>query len=155
MWGAGGRWVGGDDDPVVTAVGGGFAAVGAGEFLLEAAETNARAATVEAKRLHPSLKVHTIVNGVLASASLLRDVAPHDLVVVGSGRHQGAAAFWLGNTARAVVHESPCPVVVVHGSASRGRPERVVVGIDGSDASGCALDWPPHAAAVPGGAPGG
>ena len=50
-------------------------------------------------------------------------------------------AFWLGSTARHLVHHAPCPVVVIRGAASRGRPDRVVVGVDGSSASDRALRW--------------
>jgi nucleotide-binding universal stress UspA family protein len=64
-----------------------------------------------------------------------------DLVVVGSSRHEHAAAFWLGSTPRSLIRHSPCPVVVVRGAATGGRPERIVVGVDGSDGALRALDW--------------
>jgi nucleotide-binding universal stress UspA family protein len=76
-----------------------------------------------------------------ASSALVESVDPDDLVVVGSSGHRGAAAFLLGSTPRHVVRHSPCPVVVVRGAASRGGPDRVVVGIDGSPAAERALRW--------------
>ena len=59
-----------------------------------------------------------------------------DLVVVGASRHDGIAALVAGSTTRRVLHDSPCPVAVIRGAVSRGRPDRVVVGIDGSEAVG-------------------
>jgi len=75
------------------------------------------------------------------STALIDNVDPHDLVVVGASSHRGAAAVWLGSTSRYIVRHSPCPVVVVRGAATRGRPDRVVVGVDGSRASELALRW--------------
>lgn len=85
-----------------------------------------------------------IINEALAESpafALVDSADAEDLIVVGASSHQGAAAFWLGSTARHVVRHSPCPVVVVRGTASRGRPDRVVVGIDGSAMSNRALAW--------------
>lgn len=76
-----------------------------------------------------------------ASDALVEGAGPDDLIVVGASGHHGAAAFWLGSTPRHVVRHSPCPVVVVRGATSRGRPDRVVVGIDGSPSSERALRW--------------
>ena len=50
-------------------------------------------------------------------------------------------AIMLGSTSRSLVRTSPCPVAVVRGAASRGRPDRVVVGVDGSPPSDRALQW--------------
>ena len=72
---------------------------------------------------------------------LLRGLGPDDLVVVGAARHDGVSAIVLGSTTRRVVRDSPCPVVVVRGAASRGRPDRIVVGVDGSLASERAVRW--------------
>lgn len=85
-----------------------------------------------------------IINEVLAESpayALVDSADAEDLMVVGASSHHGAAAFWLGSTARHVVRHSPCPVVVVRGAASRGCPDRVVVGIDGSAISNRALAW--------------
>jgi nucleotide-binding universal stress UspA family protein len=76
-----------------------------------------------------------------AATALLDNAEPDDLVVVGASSHVGAAAFWLGSTPRHVVRHSPCPVAVVRGASTRGRPDRVVVGVDGSPTSDRALQW--------------
>jgi nucleotide-binding universal stress UspA family protein len=67
--------------------------------------------------------------------------AADDLIVVGASGHHGAGAFWLGSTPRRLVRHSPCPVAVIRGPVSRGKPDRVVVGVDGSATSDAALAW--------------
>lgn len=89
----------------------------------------------------PGVDIDVLASAGPASQVLVQDSEPDDLVVVGASSHAGAAAFWLGSTPRYVVRHSPCPVVVVRGAASRGRPDRIVVGIDGSPASNRALRW--------------
>jgi nucleotide-binding universal stress UspA family protein len=96
-------------------------------------------ATVTA--MHPELIFTTEVSSAPVDQALLQDVSPDDLVVVGSSSHPGAAAFWLGSTPRELVHNSPCAIVVVRGAASRGGPDRVVVGVDGSADADRALRW--------------
>jgi nucleotide-binding universal stress UspA family protein len=90
---------------------------------------------------HPDLKLTTEVCAGPASTVLLRDLEEDDVVVVGASSHAGGAAFWLGSTPRHLVRHSPCPVVVVRSAASRGRPDRIVVGVDGSASSERALRW--------------
>jgi nucleotide-binding universal stress UspA family protein len=89
----------------------------------------------------PGIEIVTESCAGPAGFALVDDVEADELLVVGASSHAGAAAFWLGSTPRHVVRHSPCPVVVVRGAASRGRPDRVVVGIDGSPASDRALQW--------------
>ena len=96
-------------------------------------------ATVTA--VHPDLTITSELSSSPVDVVLLEDVGPDDLVVVGTSSHAGAAGFWLGSTPRHLVHRSPCPVVVVRGPASRGGPDRVVVGVDGSPAAQRALHW--------------
>ncbi|MEO5901629.1 MAG: universal stress protein [Ilumatobacteraceae bacterium] len=96
-------------------------------------------ATVEA--VHPDLSFTTELSSGPVEEVLLEGIGPHDLVVVGASSHPGAAAFWLGNTPRHLVRHSPCAIVVVRGPASRGGPDRVVVGIDGSATADRALRW--------------
>ena len=90
---------------------------------------------------HPGLEITTEATAGPPGFDLVRDANPDDLVVVGASGHQRGPAFWLGNTAHHVVRHSPCPVVVVRGRASRGHPDRIVVGVDGSTASEMALRW--------------
>jgi len=66
---------------------------------------------------------------------------PHDLIVLGASGQSGAAALFVGNTPRRLLRQNPCPVVIVRSAASRGRPDRIVVGIDGSLGSDRALAW--------------
>jgi nucleotide-binding universal stress UspA family protein len=90
---------------------------------------------------NPEIEILTEASAGPAALALVDNVDSGDLIVVGASSHQGAAAFWLGSTPRHLVRHSPCPVVVVRGAASRGRPDRVVVGVDGSPASERALQW--------------
>ena len=89
----------------------------------------------------PGIEIVTEVSADPAAVALLDNTDPDDLVVVGASSLEGAAAFWLGSTPRHLVRHSPCPVVVVRGTATLGRPGRIVVGIDGSPASERALQW--------------
>jgi nucleotide-binding universal stress UspA family protein len=90
---------------------------------------------------NPEIDIDLDASAGPTSDALVDGAGPDDLIVVGASGHHGAAAFWLGSTPRHVVRHSPCPVVVVRGATSRGRPDRVVVGIDGSPASERALRW--------------
>lgn len=90
---------------------------------------------------HPTLTMTTDVSPGPASIALLADVGAGDLVVVGSSSRDATSAFWLGSTPRHLVHHSPCPVAVIRGAASRGTPDRVVVGVDGSAEADQAVVW--------------
>lgn len=105
--------------------------------------TQVALATIEQKvrAVAPEIEVSTEASPQNASFALIGSADADSLIVIGAGRHTGAAAFWLGSTARYIVRHSPCPVVVVRGAASRGRPDRIVVGVDGSPASYDALAW--------------
>ena len=91
--------------------------------------------------VYPEVVVTTELSSGPVDEVLLEHVERDDLVVVGASNHPGAAAFWLGSTPRHLVHRNPCAVVVVRGPASRGGPDRMVVGIDGSPAAQRALNW--------------
>ncbi|MEO6653231.1 MAG: universal stress protein [Ilumatobacteraceae bacterium] len=90
---------------------------------------------------HPDVMVSVDVVPGPATMVLLDGLDDDDVVVVGASSHDGAAAFWLGTTPRHLVHNSPCPVAVIRGSVGGGAPDRVIVGVDGSRASGKALRW--------------
>ena len=90
---------------------------------------------------HGHLDVSTCAMIGPASAVLVEDLDADDLVVLGASSHHGSSAFWLGSTPRSVVRHSPCPVAIIRGQATIGRPDRIVVGIDGSDSSNAALVW--------------
>jgi nucleotide-binding universal stress UspA family protein len=89
----------------------------------------------------PNLPIATAVVAPPPAGALIADATNDDLIVVGASAHRGAGAFWLGSVPRAVVRGAVCPVVVVRGAASRGRPDRIVVGVDASDGSDDALLW--------------
>jgi nucleotide-binding universal stress UspA family protein len=90
---------------------------------------------------YPGLTVTTASPGDRVAGALLQGLDADDLVVVGASRHDGLAALVLGSTTRQVLHDSPCPVVVVRGATGSNRPDRLVVGVDGSEASDAALRW--------------
>ena len=93
------------------------------------------------ERSLPDLKVTAETQPGPASAVLMDRASIDGLLVVGASGHHGAGAFWLGSTARHLVRHAVCPVAVVRGAASRGRPDRIVVGVDGSATSDRALRW--------------
>jgi len=95
---------------------------------------------------HPFIEVLSEVSLDGAAEVLLDHLRADDLVVVGKGSHQDAAGSWLGDTARQVVRHSPCAVVVVPNIELGTDIKRVVVGVDGSDASRQALQWAGDAA---------
>ncbi len=120
---------------------GGWAATEAYDTLMEGCRTALAEMKDVVVKATPGIEIVLEASAGPAATALLDNVEPDDLVVVGAGSHVGAAAFWLGSTPRHVVRHSPCPVVVVRGASSRGRPDRVVVGVDGSPASERALQW--------------
>lgn len=111
------------------------------EAVREAADANAEQIRSTVIAAHPALTVTTHVSPGPVSSALLAHAMPSDLVVVGSSSHDGTAAFWLGSTPQHLVHDCPCPVAVIRGSASRGKPDRIVTGVDGSAASDLAVVW--------------
>ena len=102
---------------------------------------SAQAVKAAVAKRHPELAIDVQVILGPPRTSLTDSLASGDMLVVGTSDHEGAAGFWLGSTTRWATRHSPCPVAVVRGPASRGRPDRVVVGVDGSTASDAALLW--------------
>jgi len=111
------------------------------EAIREASVSSSEEMAAKVTATHPTLAVTAEVIPGPAASALLTDTAPTDLIVVGASSHEGAAAFWLGTTPRQLVHNSPCPVAVIRGAATRGAPDRVVVGIDGSETADAAVLW--------------
>lgn len=90
---------------------------------------------------YPELEIDVEVCLGPPRASLIQSLEPTGILVVGRSNHEGAAGFWLGSTSPWATRHSSCPVAVVRRAASRGRPDRVVVGIDGYAPSDAALLW--------------
>jgi len=109
--------------------------------LRESTDTSLQQIRETVEKAQPDLKVTCEASPNSPMGVLIGKADRDDLIVVGASGRTGVEAFLLGSTARAVVRNSPCPVVVVRGAASRGRPDRVVVGIDGSDLSDAAVEW--------------
>jgi nucleotide-binding universal stress UspA family protein len=83
-----------------------------------------------------------VVNDLPARA-LLAASQEADLVVVGARGLGGFRRLALGSVSDQVLHYSGCPVAIVRPSADElaGRPERIVVGLDGSEGSQAAFRW--------------
>lgn len=70
----------------------------------------------DAERNHPGLEVHTNLLGGGAGAAIAAyavDVKA-GLVVMGSRGHGGFTGMLLGSVSHRVVHDAPCPVMVIH-----------------------------------------
>jgi nucleotide-binding universal stress UspA family protein len=109
--------------------------------LLDSAQAMGESARDAVLAGHPRLVMTVEPSPGPASLVLAKGAEPTDLVVVGASHRHGVEAFWLGSPPRYLTRHSGCPVVVVHGAASRGRPDRIVVGVDGSPAADAAVDW--------------
>ena len=101
-----------------------------------------------ARTSHPDVTVTAeVVQG--APAPVLIEVSEDaDLVVLGT---EGTGAFeslLLGSVSHTVAHRARCAVVLVPVSAGAGGPEKVVVGVDGSEHSDAAVDWAARQAAL-------
>jgi nucleotide-binding universal stress UspA family protein len=109
----------------------------AAEWVLADAESHARTVA-------PDIKVTGELFVAGAVPTLLGQAQDAELVVVGSRGLGGVRGLLVGSVSAAVAAHAPCPVVVVHphrdGTAYPARPTgRVVVGVDGSEASTAAI----------------
>jgi nucleotide-binding universal stress UspA family protein len=82
----------------------------------------------------------------LPASALLSEAEEAELLVVGSRGLGGFKGLLLGSVSEQCLHHAPCPVAVVRDVAPDSErppdePERIVVGIDGSDASQRGLRW--------------
>ena len=84
------------------------------------------------------------------STALLDASAAADLLVIGDGRGTRFLGFSIGSVTRRCAERASCPVVVVSDVDAAADGGRVVVGVDGSAPSGCALRWAAHEASLRG-----
>lgn len=90
---------------------------------------------------HPALRVTPSISAGPAAGVLAEAGGDDGIVVVGGSHRHGVMKQLLGDTARAAVRRSACPVVVINGTAADSRPVRIVVGVDESDHARAALLW--------------
>ena len=108
--------------------------------LEESCEAALRAAVDASVRRHPSVAFDFQAVDRPAGQSLVDEAKSADLLVVGSNGLGATTSFLLGSVAGLVLHESPCPVVVVPAEPG-ALGGRIAVGIDGSHQSTAALNW--------------
>lgn len=88
---------------------------------------------------------HQRVVNELPAPALLEAAKQASLLVVGARGRGGFKGMLLGSVSQQCVHHAPCPIAVLRPTAKthpdEGVVPRVVVGIDGSEASRSALQW--------------
>jgi nucleotide-binding universal stress UspA family protein len=110
------------------------------EELAREAQSALERGRTEAESLHP-LQAKVIEGEPLRS--LMAEIAGQEatLVVVGSHGVSRATGIALGAVSTYLLHEAPCAVLVARGSIEPERwPQRIVVGVDGSDDSARAFE---------------
>lgn len=116
--------------------------------LREANEALLASRVTSAEVSHPNVSVTSeVVQGSPAPA-LLDRAAGSALVVLGDEGTGAFEALVLGSVSHTLAHRSPVPVVLVPSTSSAGGPERVVVGVDGSQYSDIAVDFAAREAAL-------
>ncbi|MEO5899057.1 MAG: universal stress protein [Ilumatobacteraceae bacterium] len=116
-------------------------AIGAFGSLAKSVEEGGTAALRQVKARCPLLDAVLEVRAGPAASVLGRESRWADLLVVGASARRGAAAFWLGSTARSVARHCACPLVVVRGLAATGVTKRIIVGVDESPEADAAVRW--------------
>ncbi len=88
----------------------------------------------------PSVPIEAVTTPVETSNALLAEAIGADLLVVTALDTDATRRSRSGSKPSRGARRSSCPVVVVRGNARR-TIQRIVVGIDTSNAAVCALDW--------------
>jgi nucleotide-binding universal stress UspA family protein len=110
-------------------------------------------AAATAAAVAPDLEVEQVEVSGLAVPVLQGESARAEMVVLGDRGLGGFSGLLIGSVAVALAAHAACPIVVVRGSEpdhTTPRPEPVVVGVDGSPASGAAVGVAFEAAALRG-----
>lgn len=110
-----------------------------GGGLRQQAQNLVEAAVVEARTVHPDVRVTGEIIDGEASAVLLGESPGAALIVLGDRGLGGFTALLVGSVAIQVATHADCPVLVARGEGHADAP--VVVGVDGSATSRAAVDF--------------
>ncbi len=99
-----------------------------------------QAAVARARSRHPGLDIATSVPWGAAAAAIVGLSAGARLVVVGAPARGLLDRILLGSVALPIVAHAPCPVAVVPADTVVTDPTHIVVGVDGSEKSGRAVE---------------
>lgn len=111
------------------------------DLLEKAARMGLQEVSSEVSRSFPGLVVEQRAIFGWARDELVEAARDSDLLIVGTTGVGAAESVLLGSIAHAIARTSPCPVVLVPDATDRPLFERIVVGIDGSEASRMAAEW--------------
>lgn len=107
----------------------------------EEAHVLLEAAAARAGARHPGLDIAVTAPSGRAAAALVRLSDGARRIVVGGPARGRLERILLGSVALPVVAHARCPVIVVPTGTTITTPQRIVVGIDGSHASGRAVEF--------------
>lgn len=110
------------------------------EQLAQACRSGVTKAIDACRDVHPNVGFDFKIVDDQPVDALVHEAQDADLVVVGSSGLGPVSSVLLGSVTAGVLQRSPCPVVVTP-LELRAPTGRVVVGYDGSDVAGRALDW--------------
>jgi nucleotide-binding universal stress UspA family protein len=111
------------------------------DLLEKAARDGLHEVAAEVSLSFPTLSVEQRAIFGWARDELVDAARESDLLIVGTTGVGAAESILLGSVAHAVARTSPCPVVLVPDAPDRPLFDRIVVGVDGSEASRLAAEW--------------
>jgi len=91
--------------------------------------------------VYPTLELEHVTTVADPRDALLASAQHADLLVIGAHESGAVRRLLFGSVERTAARRSPCPVVIVKGTAALRPIERIVVGVDGSSAADAALVW--------------
>jgi nucleotide-binding universal stress UspA family protein len=86
----------------------------------QAAASVATDAANEAHEMAPDLEIDAMMPEGQPAAALLSAAEKADLLIVGSRGHGGFARLLLGSVSQQLAHHAPCPITIIHSTASDG-----------------------------------